>query len=381
MDSYCDINNAYTDKGVLINNFNSASTDANSLEKLARQVNSNKKSRTKDVYRQYRKNTVDMAHDAQAFNEFLVNQTDKSVRPTPYFQRSNDSGVSPSAVIPDGKAGGFYSAQGDYLENTYRPSSTSGTLIKNIMKEQEIKKEGKKKKKTPKYEDVSLDTPSQKDSESSDSSNSSSSSFSSITWDTREIDKQVKTKAKFDSKKKSKRHKCIDFDLDSVDSLESLDSGESLLRHIRFCRECKDKVIDLIRKNKSSHKHLSKLSHNTLHSLSALNTAVGGKLNGVDESKFEYNNYDLYDHVNEPSTEIITERGGDGSRSSRGRKQTHSVEHMNDDCSDEKTNKNVNTSNQKSGQESSMPEIKEIVTVCLIGFLVIMILDLMMRAK
>jgi hypothetical protein len=90
---------------------------------------------------------------------------------------------------------------------------------------------------------ISLDTPSECISDDA-------SSFSSISWETTELDKEIKTKTKFNKNKKSKRHKCTDFDLKSVDSIESIESGESLLRHIRFCLECKDKIMKLIKKNR-----------------------------------------------------------------------------------------------------------------------------------
>ena len=113
----------------------------------------------------------------------------------------------------------------------------------------------------------------------------------------------------------------MDFDIDSVDSLESLDSGESLLRHIRFCKECKDKVMGLIRKHKTDSIKLVKNDKKS--------SKCAHILNSVEDS--------LPDN-----TEKIS---------------------------------------QDNQQSIRFPEIKEIVTVCLIGFLVIIILDLMMRNK
>jgi hypothetical protein len=68
----------------------------------------------------------------------------------------------------------------------------------------------------------------------------------------RDIDMEIRNKSKFKSNKKSSRHKCIDFDLHSIESLDSLDSGESLLRHIRHCKTCKSKVVNLIKDKKKT---------------------------------------------------------------------------------------------------------------------------------
>lgn len=348
MDSYCDINNAYTGKGVLINKFDHVDDNIYSLEKMARQVNSDKRSKTKDMYHQYRNNVthsnLSSAHGTRQINDFLDNQNDKMIRPVQSHQKTD---IGSAYIAPNTSAPGFYSAQGDFMENIYRPTSTSGTLVKNIMNKQ-IKKITKKKK--PNYEDISLDTPSQKDiNESDDLSDSESntksdaesnnvldnlsneSSDTLITLDTKEIDNQVKIKAKYDSKKKSKRRKCFDFDLDSVDSLESLNSGESLLKHIKTCRDCKDKVITLIRKNKASHKKLPK-NYDPLSDLSDKEHIGDRKSDYVNQTKNQLNEY-------------------------------------------------INDNISQSGILSNMPEIKEMVTVCLIGFLVIMILDLLMRTK
>lgn len=149
---------------------------------------------------------------------------------------------------------------------------------------------------------MSLDTPSECISDDA-------SSFSSLSWETKEIDKEIKTKTKFDNKKKSKRHKCTDFDLKSVESLESIDSGESLLRHIRFCLECKDKIMTLIKKN------------------------------NTDENKLDKTN-----------------------------KCLSNINYL-----DKQKQKNIDN------ETSFIPELKEIFIVFLIGFLVIIILDLFMR--
>lgn len=89
-------------------------------------------------------------------------------------------------------------------------------------------------------EKISLDTPTE----------SISDDISSISWEPDKIDEEIKVRTNFKENKKSKRHKCTDFDLKSVDSLESIESGDSLLRHIRFCLECKDKIIKLIKEDR-----------------------------------------------------------------------------------------------------------------------------------
>lgn len=393
MDSYCDINNAYSNKGILNDNFNSNASSSD-LEKLARQVNNSKKSKSKDIYRQYRKGSDRLDKGAQSFNQFLASQADKGTKISPYHlnatmgvddvsdqtlaQKMAET-VTASGSIPksDTRKGakkplnGFYSAQGDYAEFNmmgqndqiplpstdnqnklnnlnninemnmgnfrYQPKNMSETLIGDIM----TSKRRKKLITDDGSDGISLDTPSDGDS------NSSESSFSSMTWDTKEIDKQIKSKSKFNDKKRSKRHKCMDFDLDSVDSLESLDSGESLLRHIRFCKECKDKVMGLIRKHKTdSIKHMKdeRKRSKCAHILDSVQDT------GEDDS------FPLVLHKSDTmDRQEVTEHFKSKSKTS-------------DDCQD----------NQSSIR---LPEIKEIVTVCLIGFLIIVILDLMMRNK
>lgn len=355
MDSYCDINNAYINKGIL---------SSGDLEKRARQINNNKRSKSKDVYRNYRKtanvpnnissnnissNNNLMSNDELTFNtfaQFLANKADKGTNINNFDKISN----------------GFYTAQGDYLENgsyqqdnTYNPESSSGTLIQDIIaandnsNKKAIRKHKYRSMNKKIYDEhtLDIDTPSSEslDSLSTDESNSTDSSNSSITWDIKDIDKQIKTKSKFDSKKRSKRHKCIDFDLNSVDSLESLDSGESLLRHIRFCTECKNKVIDLIRKNKTSNKNNSDTNNKLLNEIRNLNLS-----------------HKIIDQMSKSSIHI--------------------------DPSLEFTDTQQKTKNQKNdthiiskSTESYIPEIKEIITVCLIAFLIIMVLDLLMRSK
>ena len=90
MDSYCNINNSYHNKGILSNNQN----ESRDLENLARRINNDKRSKTKDVYSRYRKNNTNIINrdtlhnDAQAFTSFLTDQTDTKVRVMPSHQSS-----------------------------------------------------------------------------------------------------------------------------------------------------------------------------------------------------------------------------------------------------------------------------------------------------
>lgn len=153
---------------------------------------------------------------------------------------------------------------------------------------------------------ISLDTP-------SESVTDNDSSFSSLSWETtnKDIDNTIREKTKYNPKKVSKRYKCTDFDLKSVDSLESIDSGESLLRHIRYCLECKDKIMTLIKKNKLDEQRHDKTNNNRC-------------LSSIDN-----------------------------------------------------INKQKDVNSEK--EHSYIPEIKEIVAIFLVGFLVIVILDLFMN--
>ena len=202
MVSYCDINNAYMNKKITNDNYL-----INDLEKEARKINNEKKLKSKDIYRNFR--------DSKNNDSLLKNNTETNLN-------------------------GFFSAQGTYAD--FNDNKLS--LIKEI--------EEDKSENSSKTDGIYLDTPTETDSKSSDSS------FSSITIDTKDIDTEIKTKSKFNIKKKSKRHKCMDFDIDVVDSLESLDSGESLLQHIRYCKDCKSKVMKLIKEHNSKKKKYSK---------------------------------------------------------------------------------------------------------------------------
>lgn len=213
-------------------------------------------------------------NDRQKITNFINNQSDNIPQPCHQSSDLNMSNID-----------NYYSAQGNY-NDIYKPEKTNGMMIKDIH-----------------HDDISLSL----DSSSSNSSDHKS-SISSI--DTHEIDRHIKTKSKYNSNKISKRHKCIDFDLTSVDSIESLDSGESLLRHIRFCNECKNKVLILIKNKKDI---------------------------GIDHHNSKIHQYDT-------PVEI-------------------------------KMKKNTDLFS------FNIPELKEIIIVCLIGFLIIIFLDLILRIE
>jgi len=247
--------------------------------------------------------------------------------------------------------GGFYSAQGDYLESQYQSLQKQNPV--DINGTNKINKIFNRKQKNQSCNpenislDISLDTPSQRDDTSLSSSESQDSlnldnynkgSDLGIKFDINEIDNQIMLRSKFNSKKKSKRHKCIDFDLASVDSLESLDSGESLLRHIRYCRDCKDKIIMLIRKNKTNNKNRSEKLLDDIKCLDVRHKIIN----------------QIHEHID-----------------------------TSDDRDDKYIVRKKTESSYKTEPEiiSNIPEIKEIVAVCLLGFLIIIVLDLIFRTR
>ena len=289
IDSYCNVNDAYS----------SINKNEVSLDHMARQINNNKKKNRTDIYNQFRNSSDQAQKSINAFNNLQLLQNDKDIM----------------INLNNRNEGGFYSAQGEYAP--YTPKNKSGTIIKK----NQIHENGSNMS-------LSIDTPSYNSNNSIDNSMDNSmdnSRYSLSTINTEEIDEHVKTKSKFNKRSKFnkiKRHHCIDFDIDSADSLESLDSGESLLKHIKSCQKCKEKVIDLINKHKNSKKCIS---------LSLLDNDI------VDAT---------------PNLQKISKQ---------------------------QTSKNNLFNDSGSFLWLWSPEIKEIVTVCLFGFLIIIMLDLLMR--
>lgn len=348
MDILCTLDNAYSNNGALYDNFNKEIT-SDDLDKMARKINNDKRKRTKDAYKQFRNSSTQLHDSSVAFGNIIKSQADVGT----YLDVSN-------------QAPGFYSAQGDYSE--YKPYNTTGTLIKDIIKEG--KKNDKHSKSSTKYEDISLDisidTPSESDL-SSDSLESSleSSDISDSSYDTNEIDRQIKTKSKFNTKKRSKRHRCVEFDLDSVDSLESLDSGESLLRHIRFCKGCKDKVMGLIKK----HKHELRKKGDTYsfseesdsRCMNIMHTVK--KMMNDDRSKHKSDDKQFNFYMGVPQT----------------KEDSSNIEHVSNTVVPKKEHYVSNSTD--SWTDSKFPEIRDIISVCLIGFIIIVVLDLLMKSK
>jgi hypothetical protein len=412
------------------------------LEKLARQFNNNKKTQSNDIYKKYRKNPININNSTinnstDALRSWIGSQADIGTvlsnnpdnhKISPYYLNasmgSNDvSGLSMVDNINDNTAPinskirkknnkigtkkeetGFYSAQGEYAELSanndnlikINKSNESSDLeldshadsesnldsnlesnldsnldsdsrydlkydSKNDSKNYLRKNLRKKSRKKPsmgfnkKYisglkSDIILDSPTNYDSMdsiSSDISDSSDISESLLTYNTKDIDKHIKSKSKFNNKKHSTRHTCIDFDLNSIDSLESLDSGESLLRHIRFCTECKDKVMGLIRKHKSSVKNKSSAVLN------------------IDKNKKCEHIIDIIESETQHNTP-------------RAEKKIIVSDNTNNNTNN---NSNNNTNNNSYISSFRFPELKEIIIVCLLGFLIIIILDLVMKSN
>ena len=90
MDSYCDLNNAYLNKGLLNNKFN-ANSCSNDLEQLARCINNNKKTKSKDIYRQYQKESNKLDRGVQSFNALIASQADKGTNVSPYNHNPSTS--------------------------------------------------------------------------------------------------------------------------------------------------------------------------------------------------------------------------------------------------------------------------------------------------
>lgn len=179
------------------------------LDKLARDVNNRKKSN--NTINNYSKN----------IDAYLTNQYDK------------DTNIEP-------KINGYFSAQGDYSkidDNDTENKSIEFSELPSVL--------------------------------SSDISDYSFDNNKEILDDNIDLDYEIKKKSKFKVNKDSIRKTCHDFDINSVDSIESLDSGESLIKHIKYCIECKNKVYDLVKKHKTKSK------------------------NKIVSKKIENNNYDI----------------------------------------------------------------------------------------
>jgi len=188
----------------------------------------------------------DLASKARKVNDNKkkIKTYDKEIQAFKYLQKKSENN-------------GFFSAQGEY-ETTVQPTVQHNVKqdvkqmsdiympVDKFLEEKSLDKKSLDKKSLDKK---SLD---KKSLDKFSTDNSSLSSLTSISYNTNELDKIIKTKSKYSDKRSSDNpnKKCIDFDLHSVESIESLESGESLLGHIRKCKDCKHKVSELVKTHK-----------------------------------------------------------------------------------------------------------------------------------
>jgi hypothetical protein len=368
MSAYCQIDDAYNSTGI----------EEVDLDRMARDVNDQKKRIARDIYLNHRSDQSTLERGITSYNN--INRT------------TCDKGTDIPHVSK-----GFFSAQGDYsdysdLATLYNNSNTTGTLISDICKQKidqskpslraqnpsiRVKKKKSRKRKedslvlssiSDSFDDKidgineidgingidginevnGMDNSLFSDSESSITISSGDGGYGALfdmsknnpiskTKETMHLDdiyKELRQKSKYSPKSNKQKglrfqkfdkkndlkylsqKKCIDYDLQSIDSIESLGSGESLLEHINDCEKCRDRVIDLIRKSKI--------------------TSYPKSENGVT---------------------------------------------IDNECYDQCNNNDQIKSNEHSDSYSSILEFKEILTVCLIGFLIIIILDLTMNYR
>ena len=183
----------------------------------------------------------DLASKARKVNDNKkkIKTYDKEIQAFKYLQKKPENN-------------GFFSAQGEY-ETTVQPT-VQYNVQHNVKQMSDIYMPVDKSLDIKFLDKKSLDKKSldKKSLDKFSTDNSSLSSLTSISYNTNELDKIIKTKSKYSDKKSSDNpnKKCIDFDLHSVESIESLESGESLLGHIRKCKDCKHKVSELVKTHK-----------------------------------------------------------------------------------------------------------------------------------
>jgi hypothetical protein len=387
MSAYCQVDDAY----------NTGIIDNVDLDKLAREVNEQKKRNARDIYHNYRNDQSTLSRGISAYNNLSRGGNDKGTE-IPHMSK------------------GFFSAQGEYSDLTalYDNSNDGGMLIsdiceqkgkdENIKPKRKLRVKRKNRTKTKKdilndmvkntyynkkYADVenhnnrrdtSLELSSISDSDdsfdrniseisdisylddSSDSDTLITNAFQAhskpiskhkskkrkdpITLD--DIYREIRLSSKFPSSSHSDKNtsskskhnhtkKCIDYDLQSIDSLESLESGESLLEHINYCERCRDHVIGLIRKSRKN-------KRNDLFSAMTTNS-IGSDVTIKNKNKNKNQNDDT-------------------------------IENMVNDIQSSSNKSDSQNDIVGENKDASGLELKEILTVCLIGFLVIIILDL-----
>jgi len=312
--AYCHVDDAFN-----------ADHHNNNLDTMARKVNDNKRKKNNDIYKNYRKdNTYSKSNGPDTMADSADNM----------YSLNESNGSS-------GKDGdGFYTRQGEFLTNNPFIIADKGTRIAELEIEKNIKGiHTDTYRGSDHSEAISLDTPSDGDSDSfsSDEKNSIS---------TDEIKKEVIAKSKYtknycgknqtEKRRTEKRDRCYDFDLISVDSLESLESGESLLEHAHKCYDCKKRLMDLIKKNQK--KERKNKQYREPHM----------RAPGIEDP-----------HNKEPGI-ILTKKMG------------HPTNEMVDI--------DVKPRRQKNTEESyDYMELKNILIVCMIGFMIIVLMDIIIR--
>jgi len=320
--TYCHVDDA----------FNANQNNNDDLDKMARKVNDNKRKQNNDLYKSYRTND---GYHISARNESKSNQKINSSESESIPNARNDG--SDRRHID-----GFYTMQGDYLNNNPLIIANKGTKIKDLEIEKQIQDIHQNIYTGIVQSDgISLDTPSDADSDSF-------SSDEKHTISTDEIKDEVIAKSKYTknycgknlvlnhqgTKIIEKRDRCYDFDLNSVDSLESLESGESLLEHARKCYDCKKRLMDLINLNKKKEKK-----------------TYNNRKNSVKK----------FDEKNKNNPFIPMKK----------------MEHDNNELCDNELK--IKKQKNMSEENYDYMELKNILIVCMIGFMIIILLDIIIR--
>lgn len=276
----------------ILNTSNMVSNDNDELYNMAKKINNEKKQKNNnDIYAKYSQHNNKLS-GIGAYEDLCMTQIDKGTN--------------------NGNVNGWFTAQGEYMNCTTNNNNNNDNdnNNNNVINGNNINKLD-----YGNQSDLSIKLSTQ------DYDSSSDSSFSSDISSIYDIDNQVRKKSNYKLNNNSKRYKCVDFDVHSVDSLESLDSGESLLRHIRYCHKCKDKVIELVKK------------HNTQTCNKNIKTNIVTTVN---------------------NNEVMT---------------------VNND-------KNNNNNNKTwMGINFNVSQMKDIITICLIGIIVIIVLDIIFQSR
>jgi hypothetical protein len=393
MATYCQIDDAYNSKNNGRNEYNRdiGIIDDVDLDKMARQVNDQKKKNSRDIYKNYRSGQNSLSRGITAYNNLN--------------KKSYDKGTE----IPNVTTG-FFSAQGDYSnvehsnvdhsnvdhsnETTLYKSDSNGMLISDILKK--------------------------KEQENLDSKSESSKSESKI---------RVKKK-----KRKSKKYMLEDMmkytnynknnhdhlELSSVsdgsllsDSLDSLDSLDSFYLS-DLSESSEDTLISNAYNNKFNNtnklygmseinktKFQNKFNKNTFDKIKKKDSItlddiyqelkINSKYDSNSKNKCKNNNRKCIDYDLQSVDSLESLESGESL-----------LEHINqcDRCKDHvvdliRKNRNTNTNSNNDNKNNTLTEsnnltqknnsqymeIKEILTVCLIGFIVIIILDMAINYK